>query len=139
MERRLRSLTSVAARHARAAELVRAALPAELADRCRGAVVEGDALTLFVDSPSWATRLRFLAPTLLSQLAASGITCRSCRLRVMPAGESVAPVTYFPYNPSVGTAAVDAVRSAADDTEPGALADALRRLARCLARRQPPA
>ncbi|MDX1594337.1 MAG: DciA family protein [Gammaproteobacteria bacterium] len=136
---RLGDLAESARLNARTGDRVRGLLPPELANRLLGAVVDGEELRLYVDSPSWATRLRFLAPDLSARLAGAGIACRRCRVRVLPPGERVSAPPPVPRAPSVGSAAVRAVRSAAAATESGAVADALRRLARSLARRQPPA
>ncbi len=139
LQRRLRQLADAAAGHARVADLVREALPRELADHCLGALVHGDELVLYVDSPGWATRLRFLAPTLFPRLATHGIACRRSRVRVQPPGERIAPVAPARQTVRAGPAAVRAVSSAAAAAGSDALADALRRLALSLARRQPPA
>jgi hypothetical protein len=139
LQRRLRHLADAASHHARVADLVREALPRELSGRCLGALIDGDELVLYVDSPGWATRLRFLAPRLIAHLAAHGITCRRARVRVQPPGERVAPVAPARKTALPGPDAVRAVSSAAATAGSDALADALRRLARSLARRQPPA
>jgi hypothetical protein len=43
-------------------------LPSSLAERCRLLNVRGDCLILQVESPPWATRLRFYLPTVLEDL-----------------------------------------------------------------------
>jgi predicted nucleic acid-binding Zn ribbon protein len=43
---------------------VRQALPADLAGHCIFAQLHGSRLLVHVDSPAWATRLRFMAPQL---------------------------------------------------------------------------
>jgi len=139
LRQRLRGLTEEASRQARTTALVREALPGELTDHCLGALVDGDELVLYVDAPGWATRLRFIAPTLYAHLAAHGIVCRRSRVRVQPPGERVAPVAPTRQTVSASPAAVRAVSSAAATAGSDELADALRRLARSLARRQPPA
>lgn len=136
LSQRLQSLTETARRHAQVSDLVRAALPREVAGHCLGAVVAADEVTLYVDSPAWATRLRFLAPNLLQQLAATGIHARHCRIRVQPPGDRVEAVPVPPRLPQASAAASDAVGSAAASTESSDLAAALRRLARTLTRRQ---
>ena len=139
LRQRLRGLTEEAGRQARTATLVREALPGELAGHCLGALVDGDELVLYVDAPGWATRLRFIAPKLYAHLAEHGIVCRRSRVRVQPPGERVAPVAPARKTLSASPAAVRAVSSAAANAGSDELADALRRLARSLARRQPPA
>lgn len=136
LRQQLQSLSEAARRHAQASDLVRSALPAELASHCRGAVVAADEVTLYVDSPAWATRLRFLAPDLLRQLAGAGLALHRCRIRVLPPGDRVEPAPSMPQPPRETAAASAAVSSAAAATESSDLAAALRRLARTLARRQ---
>jgi Dna[CI] antecedent, DciA len=41
---------------------VREALPANLRDRVWGAAIAGEALTVLVDSPAWASRVRYALP-----------------------------------------------------------------------------
>jgi Dna[CI] antecedent, DciA len=41
---------------------VRAGLPANLRDRVWGAAIAGEALTVLVDSPAWASRVRYALP-----------------------------------------------------------------------------
>ena len=139
LRQHLQTLPGAARLHDRATDLVRSALPADLADHCRGAVVSADEVTLYVDSPAWATRLRYLAPSLLLQLAAADIGVRHCRIRVLPSGDRT-EVVRPPSPPLPVTAATAAaIDSAAATAEPSDLAAALRRLARTLARRQPTA
>ena len=139
LNQRLQTLTESARLHDRATDLVRSALPGEVAGHCRGAVVTADEVTLFVDSPAWATRLRYLAPSLLRQLAAANIGVRHCRIRVLPPGDHAEPVRPPSRQTPITAAATAAVKSAAASTESSDLATALRRLARTLARRQPTA
>lgn len=139
LQRRLRHLADAADHQTRVARLVREALPREIAGHCLGALIDGDELVLYVDSPGWATRLRFLAPKLITHLTAHGIACHRSRVRVQPPGERVASVAPTRQTVPPSPAAVRAVSSAADTAGSDTLADALRRLARSLARRQPPA
>jgi hypothetical protein len=68
--------------------LVRRHLPDQLATRCRQATLVAGELTLFVDSPVWIDRFRFLCRDLVSSLAAVSIEVETCRTRVLPAGYS---------------------------------------------------
>jgi hypothetical protein len=129
----LRTLTQSAQQHARLAERLRALLPDAAAPHLVGVVDGDDELTVYVDSPAWATRLRFLLPDLQRRLQRDG---RRARVRVLPAEGSRRPLPPRVNRPS--TDAVDAVRGAARDTPPGPVAIALERLAAALARRQTP-
>lgn len=136
MRQRLRALTETARLHQQATDRIRAGLPDEVAAHCRGAVVAGDTLTLYVDAPAWATRLRFLAPSLLRQLAATDPQVRHCLIRVLPPGE-LPRSARLPERPArVSESASLTVHSAAAATDSPGLAAALRRLARTLAGRR---
>ena len=137
--KQLASLTRAARVHDRATGLIRSALPGEFAGHCRGAVVEAEVVTLYVDSPAWATRLRYLAPSLLQTLSAANIGVRHCRIRVLPMGDRVEPIRPPSRRTPVGAAASAAIHSAAQASESPDLATALERLAVTLARRQPTA
>jgi hypothetical protein len=53
---------------------VRALLPADMKPHCTDIKVQGEALTLFVDSPSWATRIRYQSVSLAKMTGYSKIT-----------------------------------------------------------------
>jgi len=59
---------------------VRLQLPADLAERCRAAVLGPAGLTLYTDSPAWASRLRYLTPKLAERLPQGR---RDVRVRVL--------------------------------------------------------
>jgi len=108
---------------------VRGKLPDDLAGHCRQAALVGDELTLFVDSPVWVDRFRFLGAELIDALAASGIQVARYRVRVLPAD---------PMSPAAQPRARDAsertegkARTAPSGSE---LSHALARLARTLGR-----
>lgn len=53
--------------------LVRAALPESVSAHCLDIGVTGTVVTVFLDSPAWSTRARFLAAQIVSSLSAHGI------------------------------------------------------------------
>lgn len=61
---------------------VRRILPDDVAMHCLSAQRTGDVLTLHADSPVWATRLRYLAPTLVSLLQSEPEVLRRVRVRI---------------------------------------------------------
>jgi hypothetical protein len=64
---------------------VRAGLPVEVAPHVFGAMLEGDQLTVLVDSGSWATRVRYVVPDLGPLVAANlGVAIAKVRVRVRP-------------------------------------------------------
>ena len=69
------------------------ALPRELSGHCRLANIRDDLLVVLVDSPAWATRLRMLGPSLLSELQqhAAFRRCRRIDPKVEHISKSVTP------------------------------------------------
>jgi hypothetical protein len=66
------------------ADQVRALLPSPLNSLIRAAVLETRTLSLFVDSPVWASRLRYLAPELIRQLKRQDLIIDQVRTRIVP-------------------------------------------------------
>ena len=62
---------------------VRSRLPDPLGDHCVGALLSNQNLTLFVDSPTWTTRLRFLAEELKQQLAPLNIFFHQLKVKTV--------------------------------------------------------
>lgn len=112
-------------------------LPAATAGHCRQAVLRAGVLTLFVDSPVWVDRFRFLCDDLIAGLVADGVETQTCRVRVLPFRPSTLSTS-----PSVASGPQldpdDGVAQATlpPETGPSALSSALARLARTLARTQ---
>lgn len=65
-------------------EQVRALLPAPLSGQLQAAVLETRTLSLFVDSPVWASRLRYLAPELIRHLKRQDLIVDQVRTRIIP-------------------------------------------------------
>jgi hypothetical protein len=63
--------------------MVRTRLPDPLCDHCISATLEANQLTLYVDSPAWLHRLRFMQGTLDRDLAPMGIHFTSLRVKVL--------------------------------------------------------
>ena len=63
---------------------VRAALPAHLRDRVWGAALAGEVLTVLVDSPAWASRVRYAVPDAQPRWAADLGPIRRVVVRVRP-------------------------------------------------------
>jgi len=109
-------------------ERVRTSLPDALAGHCVAAVLQGDRLTLFADSPAWGSRLRFMAPRVAGALRGEGPTVRTVKVRVLPASAPPPPRSRPPARLSASSARIlDQV--AGDISDPG-LRAALERLAR---------
>jgi phytoene dehydrogenase-like protein len=71
------------AEHQSLLDRVRQQLPSDLASHCLAVVPDGDRITLYTDSPAWASRLRYLAAELESQLRSGKQTVRQVRVRVL--------------------------------------------------------
>ena len=63
---------------------VRALLPTPLSGQLQAAVLETRTLSLFVDSPVWASRLRYLAPELIRHLKRQDLIVDQVRTRIIP-------------------------------------------------------
>lgn len=62
---------------------IRALIPPPLDTHCIAVVQKGSQLVLYVDSSTWASRLRFTARELTRQLNANGIATERITVRVM--------------------------------------------------------
>jgi hypothetical protein len=119
------------ARHLRLlTEQLGSQLPAPLAQHCRVGNIDENCLILQVDSPTWATRLRYLAPALLAALRQQpGLEhLYSTRIKVRPAPFSAAPPPASGLRLSEQAAA--GIREAARTSPYPALQAALLRLSR---------
>ncbi len=65
------------------AQRVRKLLPEPLASQCQPGNVSNDTLFLYVGSPVWATRLRYLAPELTRELQRQPETRRIRRIHIV--------------------------------------------------------
>ncbi|MEJ2593485.1 MAG: DciA family protein [Candidatus Thiodiazotropha sp.] len=63
---------------------VRGLLPSPLSTQLQAAVLEARTLSLFVDSPVWASRLRYLAPELMRKLKQQDLIVDQVRTRIVP-------------------------------------------------------
>lgn len=77
--------------------IVRAQLPESMREHCLDVGISGSRLTLYVDSPAWATRARFLTTELLAAVQRSQ-PLDEVRIQ-MRVGGSDAPVTERPAVP----------------------------------------
>jgi hypothetical protein len=92
------------------------------------AVLQGDRLTLFADSPAWGSRLRFMAPRVAGSLRGEAPALRTVKVRVLPGSAPPPRRPRAPARLSASSARIlDEV--AGDISDPG-LRAALQRLAR---------
>lgn len=124
---RLRGLSKLVREQQALLCAIRNALPESVAHHCLGALREGDRLTLFTDSATWATRLRFLGSELPGNLGGLGRALREVRVRVLPLALRAQPPSR-PLEPLSPATARTLMETAASLTD-GRLQEALRRLA----------
>jgi hypothetical protein len=111
---------------------IRRLLPADLAPHCGAARMHGDRLVIHVDSPVWATRLRYLAPQIVSLLQAQHPDLREIKSKVLISRQNHRP--HHPRTARRSPIAADVVDSSATDIGDAHLRAALQRLARTLRR-----
>ncbi len=63
-------------------EQLQSVLPSPMAEHCVGAIPKNGHLILLVDSPAWASRLRYLSPKLSKQLRQKGLAVRYIQVKV---------------------------------------------------------
>lgn len=113
-------------------------LPASMAGHCRQTVLRAGELTLFVDSPVWVDRFRFLCDDLIAGLAADGVEAQSYRVRVLPIRPATLPASPIADSAPQRDAGDGVTQSAAAlEADPCSLSSALARLARTLGRSLP--
>jgi len=105
---------------------VRRALPPPCDIHCLHAGLHQGVLTLTCDSPTWAARLRFMAPQVQDGLRGAYGEITSCRVRVQPQGE---PRARADVRPRLSPETIGHLRRAAEDMDDPRIAAALRRLA----------
>lgn len=108
---------------------VRRLLPGELADHCIAAQQRGPQLVLHVDSPVWATRLRFLAPRLLELLCSEYTGLQDVRVKLLVPRAAPRAQPRPARRSDVGAAII---HESAADTKHAALRKALERLSLAL-------
>lgn len=108
-------------------------LPGDLAAHCVAAQQRDRQLILHADSPVWATRLRYLAPQLLSVLQPAHPTLHQVTVRLL-----VARTTRQPVHTSArrSDAAAAIIHDSAKDTKQAELREALQRLSHALKRQE---
>lgn len=108
-------------------ERVRALLPAAVAEHCLEARLNQDTLTLFLDSPAWTTRVRFLADEMQRALRMPGVAHIQVRTTLSAHRSDQHPKPR--QMRTLSARAAEHLRAAANDMTDPDLAAALRRLA----------
>lgn len=110
-------------------EQVRACLPPPLDQQLLAAVLNGRALTLWVNSPAWASRLRYLAPQLMRQLGRLGLMVEHLHPRIIPA-QVIGKRGGRRQPTKLSENSAKLLRQTAEALEDGPLQEALKRLSR---------
>ena len=127
------ALLDEASRRERLLALVRASVPSRIAEHCRQAVLDDRELTVFVDSPVWVDRLRFLSSQLIDALSSEGVNARRCSVRVLPPSSGPAAAGADAGTGAMPSASAAAALHRASLAVGGtALSEALARLARTM-------
>ncbi len=84
--------------------LVRRELPVPLRDHCIYAMLENGALSLFVDSPAWASKMHFHGPRLVADLSRSRLAARRFKVRILPRQANPRPMRRPARRPTPETA-----------------------------------
>ncbi|MEJ2386115.1 MAG: DciA family protein [Chromatiaceae bacterium] len=124
------SLVAATRRDAELLTAVRRVLPPPLDRHCLHATLDHGELVLTTDAPTWASRLRFATPDLLTTLAGKEFSVGCCRIRVQPSPPPHAAGEGKQRGARLSPAAARHLAEAARATEDPELAEALRRLAR---------
>jgi hypothetical protein len=110
-------------------EQVRKLLPSPLNEQLQGVVLSGRRLALLVNSPVWASRLRYLAPQLSRQLRQAGLVVEQIVPRILPE-RGKGQTGRQARTPSLSRDNAEILRQTAEALEPGPLQEAMRRLSR---------
>ncbi len=121
-------LVREAREHCALLERVRAVLPADAAAHCVAAGIDHGHLRVTVDSPVWASRIRYMGREIGRRLGAQGVAVDRVTVQAGPSQGRVAGER--PTTVPLSTAAADCLDALAADTQDEALRAALGRLAR---------
>jgi hypothetical protein len=121
-------LVREAREHCALLEQVRAILPADAAAHCVAAALAHGHLRVTVDSPVWASRIRYMGREIGRRLGAQGVAVDRVTVQAGPSRGRVAGGRAT--TASLSTAAADCLDALAADTQDEDLRAALRRLAR---------
>jgi len=117
----------------RIASILEEYLPSPLLAHCLPGNIKDDTLTIYIDSPVWATKIRYLSPQLLAHLRKAPQTKGIQRIQavVNPAiFQQITPASPAVVHRPLSSKSADLLLHAAASTDSPSLSRALRRLAR---------
>jgi len=129
MGRHLRSLLEVLDQQQTLLEKIRQLLPRPLGDHLISAQMHQRKLVLHVDTPAWASRLRYQTPSLLKSLTGFPSGPNSIQVRIQP--HPVQNQENRSHCISLSAEAARQLRNTAEGLHDPALSAALQRLAAC--------
>jgi hypothetical protein len=109
---------------------IRQLLPAPLDAQLKTVVLQQGRLALFVSSPVWANRLRYLLPKLQMQLKNKGIHSTELHTNIIPDVSTKPTKTLKPNRPTLSQAAGSQIQETAKTISDPSLRAALERLGR---------
>ncbi|MCU7904643.1 MAG: DUF721 domain-containing protein [Candidatus Thiodiazotropha sp. (ex Epidulcina cf. delphinae)] len=107
---------------------VRQYLPPPLDSQLKAAVLQEQTLSLFVTSPVWASRLRYLIPQLQRQLRENGLSVDRLRTRILPGGAAEPAKPKLKRRLKLSRKSGDLLRQTAASIDDRQLRDAMLRL-----------
>ncbi|MCW8907457.1 MAG: DUF721 domain-containing protein [Sedimenticola sp.] len=123
-----RDLLKKSAEQALLLQLVRRLVPPPLDTHCVAAVKKGNQLLIYVDSPAWASRLRFTVRQLSAKLAETGEGVQKITVRVVVTSRAERPARGPIRHLSGNNARL--LTETAEQLDDAKLSEALRRLAK---------
>ncbi|MEW8506290.1 MAG: DciA family protein [Candidatus Thiodiazotropha sp.] len=111
-------------------ELLKQLLPTPLDSQLKATVLQHGRLTLFVASPVWASRFRYLLPQLQRQLQERGIQVEQARTAILPEEAKRTAPTKERGQPLLSQEAGRQMRQLANTIDDPPLRDAMLRLSR---------
>ncbi len=106
---------------------IRSYLPARVAAHCTTSILNGETLSLYTESPVWASRLRYLQGELATSLAGEGINIREVRVRISMPNSTANPRRHR-HRQDLSAENATLLRSVAEATNDPGLKQALQRL-----------
>jgi len=131
----LTNLAQSITEHQQLLNFVQSLLPKSIAPHCIAAVRNGTRLTLFVDSPAWSSRIRYLTAELLRSLNNHTPKIVHIKVRIIPPSGNLKAnqPKRHPSRPSLEE--VEQIENTADFVEDPELSAALHRLAQHVKKR----
>jgi len=110
---------------------LRSLLPEPLSAHCVWSILKQGELIVLVDSPAWASRLRYLSPKITQQLRQTGLAVRGVQVKVSLSNKRHMPRKKIRRATPISNANAKLLSSVAESVDDDELRNALLRLSRC--------